>query len=199
MKFWIALVVLAGLTGGLWAQTPTTPPTPSTAAPANDPVPAGDPYEEGEFPEVLTDIQRAEILTLGTFPFALLLSGIAYDWYYYLNVDPTLKAWPLGTGTSIWSSTNHPEKLNSKNTVLILTGIGIGVSVAVLDYIFGQIDRDKKRRADAAKFYVPTPSDTIPWEKPKTGESGPGPDKPAEPETKADSGAPAPAEDRAQP
>lgn len=159
--------LLAAGTLGAQSSSSSTGSGTSTGTNTSSNVPTGLPYEKGEFPEWATDIQRAEILTVGTFPFAVLLSGIVYDYYYWgaNGWRSNLQPWPMGSGTSTWVHPANSTELNQKNTALVLAGVGISLGVAVLDWFFGQAERERQLLAAEAEETVllppvPGPSST---------------------------------------
>jgi len=98
-------------------------------------VPQGEPYKAEEFESFVLDLRRAEIIALGTLPFALILSGLGYDYWYWIEQGrtPALVPWPVGPGTSTFIG----EPLNQKNRAVIFLGLGISAGVALLDWVLG--------------------------------------------------------------
>lgn len=128
------LALLLGLSGlaSLQAQVAGSP-----AGPARTPAPV--PYAEEEFPDWLRDLDRAKTLAIGAFPFTYLLAGLVYDLNYYASsgFNASFTPWPAGTGTASFTG----ETLNQKNSTLVWSAIGLSLTLALSDYIIGQLTR----------------------------------------------------------
>jgi hypothetical protein len=91
-------------------------------------------YEDEEFPEWVRDLRRGEIVTVGIFPFAFLLTTIAYDSYRYASNDFDSLYTP-GPFNPI-----KPPLSNEETAGVLLTALGISVFFASVDFILGKIE-----------------------------------------------------------
>jgi len=101
-----------------------------------------EPYVEEEFPEWMLKMQRAQVVAVGSFPFAIMLSGLGYDFYLYQEngFSQDYIPWPPGNVTKQYITDGATQDdLNQKNATIILSSIGISVFVAALDYVLGEI------------------------------------------------------------
>jgi len=110
-----------------WGAPPEAlPPLPALAPFAADsgaPVP----YSKDEFPGWLRDIRRAEVITIGAFPITLLFSSLGYQLYRSVT----------GVSTPI----TQPEQIR-----VLLGGVGLAATVALLDFILGKIQPPPKQQ-----------------------------------------------------
>lgn len=107
-------------------------PSPAVATP--------EPYKDAEFEPWVLELRRAEIITIGAFPLAYLLTGLGYDYYYYLsNGFPQDNVpWPVGPGTSRWTAATQPAALDKKNLTLVGASLAAGVILAAVDWWLGR-------------------------------------------------------------
>lgn len=108
------------------------------------------PYEKDEFPVVLQDIRRFEILTLGAMPFVtidtmLVYSGIRVaknggNFSYFVN--------PLSSNTNT-ALTEDEQK------GIILTSLGISAGIALTDLIVRLIKRGSEKKQNSVEENIP--------------------------------------------
>lgn len=134
----IAGWLLLGVAGWSFAQTATAT-TPSSPSATNPTGPTAAPYKEDEFPSWALKLRRFEIITVGAFPIMYLFTGVGYDYGYYVasGFSQTYIPWPVGQGTSQWTSTNNPDLLQSKNITVISVALGLSLVVAGVDWFLG--------------------------------------------------------------
>ena len=193
----LSMLCLALWLPSLMAQTATPSPVPtatpipgSTATPlpssSASPVPGAStspiplelqpiPYKADEFPVWTYDLRRGEIITVGSFPIAYLVSSLCFDIGRYLvklaNNDPSYSYY-------VPFSTNKRENTTAEYTGVIIAAIGVSVVVAVIDFIIGQseaAERDRvarQKKADAANLesniHEPEPPPPDPATEPST-------------------------------
>jgi hypothetical protein len=136
MKGWM-LVLLLGVCAVLCGQetTASQSPTSKTSPVAAMPVE----YQATEFPAWAIELRRAEIITVGAFPFVFLFSGLAFDIVYWTTHGFLIAnaPWPVGQGTSAWSVTSNPIELASKNLLLVSSTLAVSVLIAAADFALG--------------------------------------------------------------
>ena len=109
-----------------WGELPEAQPPlpglmPFAAADSGTPVP----YNKDEFPGWLRDIRRAEVITIGAFPITLLFSSLGYQLYRSI------------TGVTV--PITQQEQIG-----VLLGGVGLAATVALLDFILGKIQPPPK-------------------------------------------------------
>jgi hypothetical protein len=97
------------------------------------------PYSPDEFPPWLKDLYRAEVITVGSFPFALFLTLEAYDTWRYVTYgfNTSYAPWPIGSGVTYSAQ---------ETTWLAVSAISISVFVAGLDFLLGRLNESSPRR-----------------------------------------------------
>lgn len=101
---------------------------------------APEPYRDEEFPQWLHDLRRAEVILVGAFPLAMLVSTLSYDAYRgarNLVVNGTLVA---EAGAEFGSFSADERK------GLLIAGAGLSVSVALVDFLIAQMRNSAGRR-----------------------------------------------------
>ena len=111
------------------SQTPAEPPH------STEPVP----YAPDEFPVWSRRLRRAEIITLGLFPFAFIFTSLAYDMgrYSMHNFDSRYAPGPFGSADKVSRSS-----ADTRNVVII--SLSLSAVLAVVDLL---IEESKPRRA----------------------------------------------------
>lgn len=105
----------------------------AVAAPAQDqPQPVPEPYDATEFAPALRHLRRAEIVAVGSFPFALLVSTIVYDYARWAGEGFAETASPFRRPLDE-DPFDDDEKVG-----IALAAAGVAVAVAVADYLIGQ-------------------------------------------------------------
>jgi hypothetical protein len=106
------------------------------------------PYEREEFPEWAWDLRRGEIIALGTFPIAMIVSGIGLQLGRF-----AIKSNQAGEFSQEYApfflSTDTGPRYNEQERIGLLISAGvISSAVAVADYILGRLER---RNADGQR------------------------------------------------
>ena len=105
----------------------------AVAAPAQQqPAPVAEPYAPAEFAPELRHLRRGEIIAVGAFPFALLLSTIVYDYARWAGDGFSEANAPFGRALD-QDPFDDDEKVG-----IVLAAAGVAVVVAVADYLIGQ-------------------------------------------------------------
>ena len=118
--------------------------SPCFAADSTDTTP--EPYAEDEFPSWLSDLRRAEIITLGAMPFVVLDVELAYS---------------LGTFAAHGFDTNYfknPFASSSENAYtseeqrnLLLISLGICLGIGITDFIVNRVKNSRRAKQAAAQ------------------------------------------------
>lgn len=117
----------------LAAAAAATAPAQDQPAP-DQPVP--EPYDPAEFAPALHHLRRAEIVAVGAFPFALLLSTLVYDTARWAGAGFAAEWAPFQ------DSFEDGEKVG-----IALAAVGVAVAVAVTDYLLGQAGEEPRYAA----------------------------------------------------
>lgn len=105
----------------------------AVAAPAQQqPAPVPEPYDPAEFAPELRHLRRGEIIAVGAFPFALLLSTIVYDYARWAGDGFSEATAPFGRALD-QDPFDDDEKVG-----IVLAAAGVAVAVALADYLIGQ-------------------------------------------------------------
>ena len=111
----------------------------AVAAPAQEqPAPVPEPYEPTEFAPALRHLRRAEIVAVGAFPFALLVSTIVYDYARWAGEGF------LETGAPFQRPLDQDPFDDDEKVGIALAAAGVAVAVAVADYVIGQTAREPR-------------------------------------------------------
>jgi hypothetical protein len=99
------------------------------------------PYTPGEFAPWLKDLWRAEVITVGSFPFTLFFTLEIYDTWRYANngFNPNYAPWPIGSGAG---TTYSPQE----TAWLAVSAVSVSVLIAGLDYLIGRINESSAHR-----------------------------------------------------
>jgi hypothetical protein len=127
------LVLLTLLPFPAAAQSQPQPAPPVEASP--------EPYAPDEFPEWSRSLRRAEIITLGLFPFMFLFSTLAYDAgrFFAHNFDSRYAPGFFGSAETV-------AKSGSDRNNVILMSISLSMLLAAVDYFIEQGKPAKARR-----------------------------------------------------
>lgn len=117
LVLFLALVVTFSLPAQ--SQTPAVPPIDTTPQP----------YEPDEFPFGLRALRRAEIITLGLFPFAYLFSSFAYDTGRYAMHD-----FDAGYAPGPFASAGRVSRSSTDARNVILISISLSAILAAVDF-----------------------------------------------------------------
>lgn len=93
------------------------------------------PYSPDEFPLWMRQLRRAEIITIGAFPIALLVSSLGYQTIRYAQHGYSQSYTPALFGTSATPLTDQ-EKIG-----ILLGAAGLSLSVALADFIVGKLTK----------------------------------------------------------
>lgn len=134
---------IAAVLAVLLLTIPVVPPLP--AQDGADAETAPEPYDPQEFPQWSRDLRRGEIIALGAFPVAMIISGLGYELgrFVYYSVDagavqPDYAPGFLTPGTG--AVYNSDERVG-----LIVSGALISVGIAVVDYLLSRRERNAAR------------------------------------------------------
>jgi len=91
-------------------------------------------YVEGEFPQVLKDLRRGEILLAGSFPFSLFIALEVFDLYRFASNDwaQEYAPWPFRSPSS-------PPYEPGERTIILVSALSLSAAIALADYIVGKI------------------------------------------------------------
>lgn len=106
---------------------------PSTSQPSSSGAPQPVPYSPDEFPLWLRQVRRAEVITIGAFPIALLVSSLGYQTVRYAQHGYSRDYSPSLFGNSAQPLSNQ-EKIG-----ILLGAVGLSASVALADFIVGKL------------------------------------------------------------
>lgn len=100
-----------------------------------------EPYQKDEFPEILHDIRRAEIITLGSMPFITFSATLGYSFGKYAshNFDSSYFVNPF-------SSTDENSFSTDEQIGILLTSLGISAGIGLTDFIVHTIKRNNRQR-----------------------------------------------------
>ncbi len=98
------------------------------------------PYDPDEFAAWMRDLWRAEAVFVGAFPFAIFVTFEVYDTIRYAEDgfrDPSYAPWPLGSGSSTYSTT--------ESTWLAVSALSLSLIVAGIDFLIGRINESSPK------------------------------------------------------
>ncbi len=100
-----------------------------------------EPYTKEEFPGVLNDLRRAEIITLGAMPFITFSTTLGYSFgkYAFHDFDSDYFVNPF-------SSTDENSFSTDEQIGIILTSLGISAGIGITDFIVHSIKRSNKMK-----------------------------------------------------
>lgn len=118
-----------------------------------------EPYHEGEFPDWLQDVRRAEIVTLGSLPFTTLSTTLVYMFYRYGANGFSQDYFPNPLAKS-----SESANLTKKEQIgIISVSAGLSLAAGITDFIISRIKRseqqklEEKNEADTAQNITITP------------------------------------------
>ena len=158
-KFFISLFIFLSFSFLLNAQTKNTSP---------------EPYNQDEFPQLMKDLRRFEVITLGSMPFVTLDAAIVYNGYKYAT-GKTSKFNPLATADY------KPDEMKK----IIITSLCVSTGIGITDYVIRLIKRKSSQRKerqeysgisieenpDAVKIQLPQKNEEPPLEEPPQEET----------------------------
>ena len=100
-----------------------------------------EPYEKDEFPGILHDIRRAEIITLGSMPFITFSASLGYSFGKYAshNFDSSYFVNPF-------ASTDGNSFSTDEQIGILLTSLGISAGIGLTDFIVHTVKRNNRLR-----------------------------------------------------
>lgn len=125
-----------------------------------------EPYHEGEFPDWLMDVRRAEIVTLGSLPFTTLSATLVYSVYRYADHGFSQDYFP----NPLAKSSASANLTKDEQIGIICVAAGLSVAAGIADYIISAVRRSKdqkleeEREADVAQNITITPISDAPGE-----------------------------------
>ena len=122
-KSLLLLLIISLFSQNLFADTSSTSTIPKA-------------YDDDEFPQALLDLRRFEIITLGSMPFVMLDTTLAYSAYKYASGK--------STSFNFLNSSSYDKDETKK---IILTSLGISASIGLTDFIVRLVKRSKAKKA----------------------------------------------------
>ena len=122
-KSLLLLLLISLFSQNLFADSSSTSTTPKA-------------YDDDEFPQALLDLRRFEIITLGSMPFVMLDTTLAYSAYKYASGK--------STSFNFLNSSSYDKDETKK---IILTSLGISASIGLTDFIVRLVKRSKAKKA----------------------------------------------------
>jgi len=100
-----------------------------------------EPYDKDEFPGILHDIRRAEIITLGSMPFITFSASLGYSFGKYAshNFDSSYFVNPF-------ASTDGNSFSTDEQIGILLTSLGISAGIGLTDFIVHTVKRNNRLR-----------------------------------------------------
>jgi hypothetical protein len=91
-------------------------------------------YTRDEFPKVLQDLRRGEIILAGSFPFTLFITLEAFDIYRYASNGGAQEyaPWPF-------RSTSSAPYEGYERTIILVSAVSLSALIALADYVVGKI------------------------------------------------------------
>jgi hypothetical protein len=99
-------------------------------------------YQKEEFPQVLHDLRRGEIILAGTFPLTLFVALEAFDFYRFAANDWAREyaPWPV-------RSPNSPDYEPSEKAWILVSALSLSAVLAIADYLVGEIRERRSQRS----------------------------------------------------
>lgn len=120
-KYFATLILFSLFSISLWAQTnnSTTPES----------------YTQEEFPQVMLDIRRFEIITLGAMPFVTLDAAIVYNGYKYFSGKTN--------ELNLLATTDYnPQEMKR----IIITSLCVSAGIGITDYVVRLVKRNYSKK-----------------------------------------------------
>ena len=108
------------------------------------------PYQPDEFPQWAKDLRRAEIITIGVFPFAYLYTNAMYDLGRFLVLSIAGSSDASNYAPWFFAPPTKPGLTDGEKVGILVGSIGVAVLVAFLDYTIGKASRDKASQAEGS-------------------------------------------------
>jgi hypothetical protein len=106
------------------------------------------PYDPTEFPEWSRDLRRGEIIALGAFPVAMIVSGLGYQIgrFGYQSIRAGEVAGEYAPG--FFAPSDGARYDSDERVGLIISGAVISVGIALADYLLGRREASRRENAD---------------------------------------------------
>jgi hypothetical protein len=101
-----------------------------------------EPYTQDHTPSWLTDLQRAEIISLGSLPFTTLVTTLGFGIYRYVDndFDANYLLNPFAKSSNTASLTSSEQK------GVLITACSLSVGIALTDFIVIKIKEQKEKK-----------------------------------------------------
>lgn len=109
-------------------------------SPPDQPVP----YDPVEFPAWSRDVRRGEIIALGAFPIAMILSGLSYQLGRFAYQSGVAGEIQSEYAPWFFSTSTEPRYNNEERIGLIISAATLSVGIAVLDFALGRRERSRE-------------------------------------------------------
>jgi len=96
-------------------------------------------YTKEEFPSLLRDIRRAEVIFIGSYPFSVLFTKLGTGIYDY-----AASGFDRDNAPSIFGGTENSSSSNKETSRILITSMYVSLSITALDYFIGKIKERKK-------------------------------------------------------
>ena len=63
--------------------------------------------------------------------------GAQYSYYLTSGYPQANAPWPVGPGTSLWTTSAQPQQLQAKNVTLVSVAVGVSLLIAAADWMLG--------------------------------------------------------------
>jgi len=101
-------------------------------------------YNKEDFPQVLRDIRRAEVILVGSYPLSVFFAKLGMDVYDYAS-----SGFKSQNAPSILGGPGDSEKSSGDVERVLITALCISAGVMVADFIIGKIKaKGKKKNAN---------------------------------------------------
>ncbi len=122
------------------SMTPAEPPpTPDISFDPSKPVP----YGPDEFPRWARDLRRGEIIAVGAFPVAMIITSLGYEVGRFGY--ESIRAGEVQNEYAPWFFSTSPEGAfsNRERIGLVVSSAVVSVGVAIIDYFLGRRERNE--------------------------------------------------------
>lgn len=106
-----------------------------------------EPYHEGEFPDWLLDVRRAEIITLGSLPFTTLSVTLAYSIYRYADNDFDQDYFP----NPLAKSSSAANLTSDEQIGIITVSAALSLATGIADFIISCVKRSESKKTEEEK------------------------------------------------
>lgn len=118
-----------------------------------------EPYRDGEFPDWLMDVRRAEIVTLGSLPFTTLSATLVFMFYRYADNGFNRDYFP----NPLAKSSASANLSKNEQIGIISVAAGLSLCAGIADFIISAVRHSEDRKladekdADTAQNVTITP------------------------------------------